>query len=166
MYLEFGDPLSVAAPLVRLHSACLTGEALGSLRCDCGEQLETALAVIAREGCGALVYLMQEGRGIGLLNKIRAYALQDRGYDTIDANLALGFPTDLRNYAVAAEILADRRVRKVRLLTNNPEKPASLAAHGVAVTACVPMQVTVQAENRAYVRTKIERLGHVYPMAR
>src|SRR5437660_6295015 len=128
-------------PLVRLHSECLTGDVLGSLRCDCGQQLTAALELIAQEPSGVLLYLPQEGRGIGLANKIRAYALQDQGLDTVDANLALGLPVDRRDYAAAAHILRGLGLTKVRLLTNNPLKSAALERHGVQVAERVPLTI-------------------------
>jgi len=148
-------------PLVRLHSECLTGDVLGSLRCDCGEQLAEALARIASADSGLLLYLRQEGRGIGLANKIRAYALQDTGLDTVDANLALGLPVDRREYASAAAILRELGLRQVRLLTNNPLKSAALERHGVQVVERVPLTVRPNSVNRRYLRTKADRMGHL-----
>jgi GTP cyclohydrolase II len=148
-------------PLVRLHSECLTGDVLGSLRCDCGQQLAAAMELIAEAECGVLLYLPQEGRGIGLANKIRAYALQDRGLDTVDANLALGLPVDRREYASAAAILRSLGVGQVRLLTNNPLKCAALERHGVRVVERVPIAVAPNAVNRDYLRTKADRMGHL-----
>ena len=148
-------------PLVRLHSECLTGDVLGSLRCDCGQQLEAALALIAEASSGVLLYLRQEGRGIGLANKIRAYALQDTGLDTVDANLALGLPVDRREYASAAEILRALGLRRVRLLTNNPLKSAALELHGIQVVERVPLAVRPNSVNRRYLRTKADRMGHL-----
>jgi 5-amino-6-(5-phosphoribosylamino)uracil reductase/diaminohydroxyphosphoribosylaminopyrimidine deaminase/5-amino-6-(5-phosphoribosylamino)uracil reductase len=156
----------VPRPLVRLHSECLTGEVFGSLRCDCGEQLERALELIAAEGCGALLYLRQEGRGIGLANKVRAYHLQDDGMDTIQANLALGLPSDARTYDVAAAILRMVGAPSVRLITNNPTKILGLEAHGVAVEECIPLPSTVNPVNADYLRTKVERMGHRIPLKR
>lgn len=150
-----------AAPLVRLHSECLTGEALGSLRCDCGPQLDAALGLIAADGAGVLVYLRQEGRGIGLSHKLRAYALQDGGLDTVDANLALGFPVDAREYAVAAGILHDLGLARVRLVTNNPAKVAGIAEGGVEVVERVPLEVGANAVNGDYLAAKRDRLGHL-----
>lgn len=147
--------------LVRVHSECLTGDVLGSLRCDCGPQLEQALAMIAGHGSGILVYLRQEGRGIGLANKARAYALQDAGLDTVDANLALGFPADLRDYGRAAAILADLGVDGVRLLTNNPAKVRGLEDAGISVLERRPLEVVAGPENVAYLATKRARLGHL-----
>jgi GTP cyclohydrolase II len=148
-------------PLVRLHSECLTGDALGSLRCDCGEQLDAALELISQAPSGVLLYLPQEGRGIGLANKIRAYALQDQGLDTVDANLALGLPVDRRDYAAAAHILRSLGLTQVRLLTNNPLKSAALEGHGVHVAERVPLTVPPNPINRGYLRTKADRMGHL-----
>ena len=148
------------APLARLHSECLTGDALGSTRCDCGPQLDAALDAIAGAG-GVIVYLRQEGRGIGLANKIRAYALQDEGLDTLDANLALGLPADARDYGVGAAILRDLGIEAVRLLTNNPAKVAGLEAHGVRVVTREPLLVGVSPENVRYLETKARRMGHL-----
>jgi len=150
-----------ALPLVRLHSECLTGDVLGSLRCDCGQQLGAAMALIARAASGVLLYLPQEGRGIGLANKIRAYALQDRGLDTVDANLALGLPVDGREYASAAEILRHLGLRQVRLLTNNPLKSAALERHGIQVVERVPLSIPPNDVNGHYLRTKADRMGHL-----
>jgi 3,4-dihydroxy 2-butanone 4-phosphate synthase/GTP cyclohydrolase II len=148
-------------PLVRLHSECLTGDVLGSLRCDCGQQLHAALAEIALAGSGVLLYLPQEGRGIGLANKIRAYALQDHGLDTVDANLALGLPVDRRDYAAAADVLLSLGLRRVRLLTNNPLKRQALERHGVEVLERVPLAIAPNSENVHYLRTKADRMGHL-----
>src|SRR5579884_1237222 len=148
-------------PLVRLHSQCLTGDVFGSLRCDCGEQLDAALIRIATSDSGLLLYLPQEGRGIGLVNKIRAYALQDRGLDTVDANLMLGLPVDRREYGSAAAILRYLGVGQVRLLTNNPAKLRALERHGIRVVERVPLETTPNPVNLPYLRTKAERLGHL-----
>lgn len=150
--------------LVRLHSECLTGDVLGSLRCDCGPQLQLALQEIARAGRGVLVYLRgHEGRGIGLALKLAAYSLQDGGHDTVDANLALGLPADARDYAGGAAILHDLGVRRVRLLTNNPAKAVALREHGITVAACEPLVVAANPENLRYLRTKRDRFGHLLP---
>jgi len=146
--------------LTRLHSECLTGEVFGSLRCDCGEQLRRAQALIAQEGRGVILYLRQEGRGIGLLNKLRAYALQDEGLDTVEANLHLGFDPDPRDYSIAAQILADLGVERVRLLTNNPRKVQGLEKCGVQVVERLPLAVPPNDQNRRYLRTKRAKLGH------
>lgn len=146
--------------LVRVHSECLTGEVFGSQRCDCGPQLASALEQIGREG-GVLIYLRQEGRGIGLANKLRAYALQDAGYDTVEANLLLGFPADQREYDVAVAILRQLHVTRVRLMTNNPDKLASLAKGGVTIVERVPLIVAANPESAAYLHTKRRRLGHL-----
>jgi GTP cyclohydrolase II len=147
--------------LTRVHSECLTGDALGSLRCDCREQLELGLERLAREEAGVLLYLRQEGRGIGLVNKIRAYALQENGLDTVDANRALGFGDDEREYAVAAAMLRALGVRSVRLLTNNPYKIVELERHGLRVAARVPHAVAANDHNRLYLATKARRSGHL-----
>jgi len=152
--------VSAATPLVRLHSECLTGDAFGSLRCDCGEQLQIALSRIAQDGCGALVYLRQEGRGIGLGNKIRAYELQDSGMDTVDANHQLGFPADARVYDTAAYMLQNLHVTEVRLMTNNPEKVSGLESMGIKVVEQVPHQVEMHEHNSRYLQTKAKRMGH------
>jgi GTP cyclohydrolase II len=155
-----------ALPLVRLHSECLTGDVLASLRCDCGQQLDAALELIARAPCGVLLHLPQEGRGIGLANKIRAYALQDRGLDTVDANLALGLPVDRRDYAAAAAILRNLGLRQVRLLTNNPLKSAALENNGIQVVERVPLTIPPNPVNRQYLRTKADRMGHLLKLER
>jgi len=150
-----------APTLVRLHSQCLTGDVFGSERCDCGEQLDTALAMIEKKGAGVLVYMFDEGRGIGLLNKIRAYALQDRGRDTVEANHALGFAADMRDYKAAAHILSDLGVRRVRLLTNNPDKVRQLEEYGLAVAERMPIEIPPGKSNRDYLRTKRTKFGHL-----
>jgi len=147
--------------LVRVHSQCLTGDVFHSRRCDCGEQLEAAMGKIAESGCGALVYLRQEGRGIGLENKIRAYALQEEGRDTVDANLELGFPADLRDYGIGAQILHDLGVREMRLLTNNPRKLVGLTGYGLEVVERVPLEISPCEHNRSYLDAKRTRLGHL-----
>lgn len=145
---------------VRLHSECFTGDVMGSLKCDCRDQLEAALAYIAGVERGAVVYLPQEGRGIGLANKIRAYALQERGLDTVEANLALGFPDDLRRYDIAAEIVRLLGVRSIRLLTNNPNKLAGLRRAGIPVAGAIPLRADPNVHNARYLATKREKSGH------
>jgi GTP cyclohydrolase II len=147
--------------LVRLHSECLTGDTFGSLRCDCGEQLALSLAAIGQEAVGVLLYLRQEGRGIGLVNKIRAYALQDGGLDTVDANLALGLPADTREYGSAACVLRYLGIGAVRLLTNNPEKQRGLEQHGIPITERIPLVTAARPENFGYLQTKMKRMGHL-----
>jgi 3,4-dihydroxy 2-butanone 4-phosphate synthase/GTP cyclohydrolase II len=147
--------------LVRVHSECLTGDVFHSHRCDCGPQLEAALRQIEAEGAGVLLYMRQEGRGIGLLNKLKAYKLQEQGLDTVDANLKLGFPPDLRDYGIGAQILKDLGVRKMRLLTNNPRKIKGLEGHGLEVVERVPLQMKENEDNARYLHTKQEKLGHL-----
>lgn len=158
--LVLGD-VAQGAPLVRLHSECLTGDAFGSLRCDCGQQLQIALAKIADEGRGVLLYLRQEGRGIGLGNKIKAYALQDQGLDTVEANHQLGFPADARQYDIAAAMLADLGIDSVRLLTNNPHKIKALLLHNIAIVERVAHDVLPRPENQGYLHTKAHKMGHL-----
>jgi len=148
-------------PLVRVHSQCLTGDTLGSLRCDCGLQLDKALSMIGQEENGVLIYLMQEGRGIGLANKIKAYALQDNGVDTVEANHQLGFAADMRTYDVAGRILADLGISRIRLLTNNPDKIIDLAAMGIEITERVALEIEPNDYNRSYLETKKRKLGHL-----
>ncbi|MDE2595497.1 MAG: GTP cyclohydrolase II [Sphingomonadales bacterium] len=163
--LVIGDQRGERPPLVRLHSECLTGDILGSLKCDCGPQLDAALAAMADEaqrgGWGVLLYLRQEGRGIGLINKLRAYRLQDQGFDTVDANNRLGLPTEARDFPVAARMLALLGVSAIRLMTNNPAKVAALAAEGVGVTERVPHQLPPNPHNARYLDTKRDRTGHL-----
>jgi 3,4-dihydroxy 2-butanone 4-phosphate synthase/GTP cyclohydrolase II len=154
-----GDTLS-ADVLVRVHSECMTGDVLGSLRCDCGQQLDLAMERIAKEGAGMILYLRQEGRGIGLVNKIRAYALQDGGMDTVEANVHLGYEADQRDYDVAAAILNDRSIKSVRLMTNNPKKISDLSANGIQVIERVPLEIPVHPENKLYLRTKRDKMDH------
>jgi GTP cyclohydrolase II len=158
--LKMGD-LESGPPLVRIHSQCLTGDVFHSLRCDCRAQLELALRMIAEEGRGLLIYEHQEGRGIGLLNKLRAYELQDEGADTVEANERLGFQPDLRNYELPAEILRYFGLHSIRLLSNNPEKVQAMEAAGVAVVERVPCIVPVMVSTEAYLRTKKEKMGHL-----
>lgn len=160
-----GDPTKVSAPLVRLHSSCFTGDLLSSLRCDCGDQLQLALEMISREGCGVLVYLPQEGRGIGLVEKIRAYGLQDEGMDTVEANLALGFRSDSRDYGVGIQLLKDLGLSEVRLLTNNPKKTDAFIYGGFDLTVVdqVPILPPINEHNARYLQTKRDKMGHQLP---
>jgi len=155
-----GDVAGAEDVLVRVHSECLTGDVFHSLRCDCGQQLESALSMIESEGSGVLLYLSQEGRGIGLLNKLRAYKLQEEGLDTVDANLRLGLPADLRDYGIGAQILVDLGLTSIRILTNNPKKISGLAGYGLSVTDQIPIQHVPNPHNEAYLRAKRDRLGH------
>jgi GTP cyclohydrolase II len=161
MAILVGDPASRPAPLVRVHSECFTGDLLGSLRCDCGPQLRGAIARMAQEGAGAVLYLAQEGRGIGLINKLRAYSLQDEGMDTLDANRALGWEADERNFHIAASMLRQLHMPRIRLLTNNPDKVASLAACGIGIAERVPHVFAPNGVNDEYLATKIARFGHL-----
>jgi 3,4-dihydroxy 2-butanone 4-phosphate synthase/GTP cyclohydrolase II len=155
-----GDVSGVDDVLVRVHSECLTGDVFHSLRCDCGEQLEAALAMIEREGTGVLLYLSQEGRGIGLLNKLKAYKLQEQGMDTVDANLSLGLPVDLRDYGIGAQILSDLGLTSIRILTNNPKKISALRGYGLSVTDQIPIEHAPNPHNQDYLRAKAQRMGH------
>ncbi|MCW8844010.1 MAG: GTP cyclohydrolase II, partial [Rhodobacteraceae bacterium] len=159
--IEIGHPDRSQPVLSRLHSACFTGDVLGSLKCDCGPQLRGALAQMGREGAGVLLYLNQEGRGIGLANKMRAYSLQDQGFDTVEANHRLGFEDDERDFRIGAAILKDMGFASVRLLTNNPRKVAMMEDHGIAVAERVPLKVGENAHNRAYLATKASKSGHL-----
>ena len=156
-----GEPAGKEGVLVRTHSECLTGDVFHSLRCDCGEQLEQALAQIGREDCGVLLYMAQEGRGIGLLNKLRAYELQEQGFDTVEANVKLGFPADSREYGFGYQILADLGLTTIRLLTNNPRKMEGIEAYGLTVVEQVPIEVLPNDENRRYLDAKRDKLGHM-----
>jgi 3,4-dihydroxy 2-butanone 4-phosphate synthase/GTP cyclohydrolase II len=159
--LVLGDISTEEPVLVRVHSECLTGDVFGSLRCDCGEQVALAMQNIASEGRGVLLYMRQEGRGIGFHNKMRAYALQDKGLDTVEANLSLGFPSDLRDYGIGAQILADLGLHEIRLLTNNPKKVIGLEGYGLKVVKTLPIIATPNPYNRAYLETKRKKLGHL-----
>jgi 3,4-dihydroxy 2-butanone 4-phosphate synthase/GTP cyclohydrolase II len=161
--LVYGEIDPAEPVLVRVHSECLTGDALGSTRCDCGQQLAFAMRAIAAEGRGILMYLRQEGRGIGLINKVRAYRLQDQGLDTVEANLALGLPADNRDYSIGAQILRDLGARKLRLITNNPAKLAGMEAFGLEVVERVPVpfDIMYHERNMQYLSTKAERMGHL-----
>jgi 3,4-dihydroxy 2-butanone 4-phosphate synthase/GTP cyclohydrolase II len=161
MAMVKGDVDGVEDVLVRVHSECLTGDVFHSLRCDCGQQLEDALARIEQEGAGVLLYLSQEGRGIGLLNKLRAYRLQEQGRDTVEANLELGLPADLRDYGIGAQILVDLGLSSIRLLTNNPKKIVGLEGYGLRVSDQIPIQHQSNPHNEDYLRTKADKMGHL-----
>lgn len=148
--------------LLRVHSSCATGDLFGSMRCDCGEQLATAMMMIEREGRGALIYIMQEGRGIGLINKLKAYNLQDQGYDTVEANEKLGFKADLRDYGIGAQIICDLGIRKMRLMTNNPKKVVGLEGYGLQVVERVPLEINPNDINKDYLETKKTKMGHLF----
>lgn len=163
--LVLGDVRSGGPVLVRLHSECLTGDVFGSLRCDCGEQVEIALQAIRRAGRGVLVYIRQEGRGMGLHNKLKAYALQDKGMDTVEANVALGFAPDMREYGIGAQILVDLGVKELLLMTNNPQKIVGLEAYGLQVVDRIAIVTTPNPENARYLDTKRDKLGHIMPSA-
>jgi len=154
--VDDGEPV-----LVRVHSECLTGDAFGSLRCDCGEQFDEAAKKIQEEGRGILLYMRQEGRGIGLINKIKAYQLQDQGMDTVEANIALGFPEDMRDYGIGAQILEDLGVKQVKLMTNNPKKLSGISGYGIEIVERVPIQMNHNEKNKYYLETKKEKMGHL-----
>jgi 3,4-dihydroxy 2-butanone 4-phosphate synthase/GTP cyclohydrolase II len=158
-----GDLVTEEPVLVRIHSSCLTGDLLGSLRCDCGDQLELALQMIEAEGRGVLLYIAQEGRGIGLVNKLKAYELQDRGLDTVEANVALGFKADLRDYGLGAQVLADLGLTKLRLMTNNPKKVSGLQGYGLQIVEHVPLVAPAEPNRERYLGTKRDKMGHMLP---
>lgn len=158
--LVMGDPRKAKSPLVRVHSECLTGDVFGSMRCDCGDQLAKAMEMVAREKTGVVLYMRQEGRGIGLANKLHAYALQEQGLDTVEANEKLGFKADLRDYGVGAQILADLGLTRIRLITNNPRKVVGLEAYGLSIAQRVPLILPANAHSRRYLATKKKKLGH------
>ncbi|MEA2554182.1 MAG: 3,4-dihydroxy 2-butanone 4-phosphate synthase / cyclohydrolase [Fimbriimonadaceae bacterium] len=158
-----GDVCTEDPVLVRVHSSCLTGDLLGSLRCDCGDQLQMALEMIEKEGRGVVLYIAQEGRGIGLINKLKAYELQDKGMDTVEANQALGFRADLRDYGLGAQVLADLGIRKIRLMTNNPKKLSGLQGYGLEIVDHVPLVADPSEHREKYLATKREKLGHILP---
>lgn len=159
--LVMGDINSYEPVLVRVHSECLTGDTFHSLRCDCGEQLDQAMRNISENGSGVLLYMKQEGRGIGLINKIKAYNLQDKGMDTVEANLALGFPDDMRDYGIGAQILSDLGIKKIKLMTNNPKKLSGLSGYGLDIVERVPIQMDHNQNNENYLKTKRQKLGHI-----
>ena len=158
-----GDVCTEEPVLVRMHSSCLTGDLLGSLRCDCGDQLEMALQRIEQEGRGVVVYIQQEGRGIGLINKLKAYELQDQGMDTVEANVALGFKADSRDYSLGAQLLADLGIRRIRLMTNNPAKRAGLQGYGLEIVEYVPVIAEPEEHREKYLATKRDKMDHILP---
>lgn len=159
--LVMGDLKKAPAPLVRVHSECLTGDVFGSQRCDCGPQLDKAMEMVAREGVGVVLYMRQEGRGIGLANKIHAYALQEKGLDTVEANVKLGFKADLRDYGVGAQILTSLGLSTIRLITNNPCKMVGLRAYGLKISRRIPLVLPATIHSRRYLETKRKKMGHL-----
>ncbi len=160
MALKKGDWNEDEAVLVRVHSSCMTGDILGSLRCDCGDQLHAAMKMVEAEGKGLILYMNQEGRGIGLLNKLKAYKLQEEGLDTVEANLELGFSMDERDYGVGAQILRELGVSKIRLISNNPKKRAGLLGYGLEIVDTVPIEIKSNSHNEKYLKTKRDKMGH------
>ena len=156
-----GKPQNEEAPLVRIHSECLTGDIFHSKRCDCGPQLQKSLEIIEEAGNGIVLYMRQEGRGIGLLNKLKAYELQEQGFDTVEANIHLGFPAEMRDYSISAQMLRDLGIEKIRLMTNNPAKIEGITKYGIQVVERVPVEIEAEPENEKYLHTKKEKMRHI-----